>query len=50
LIRGGYLVSPAEKPLLQKDMWVDGHLDGVITAQPAGAADFRVVHKYLRGF
>ncbi len=32
---GGYLVSPAEKPLLQKGMWVDGHLNGAIVAQSA---------------
>jgi sulfoacetaldehyde dehydrogenase len=32
---GGYLVSAAEKPLLQKGMWVDGHLNGAIIAQSA---------------
>ncbi len=32
---GGYLVSAAEKPLLQKGMWVDGHLNNAIVAQSA---------------
>ena len=31
---GGYLVSAAEKVKLQAGMWVDGHLNGDIVAQP----------------
>jgi len=31
---GGYLVSPEEKELLQKAMWVDGHLNPKIITQP----------------
>jgi sulfoacetaldehyde dehydrogenase len=31
---GGYLVSAEEKAKLQKGMWVDGHLNGAIIAQP----------------
>ncbi len=33
---GGYLVSPEEKKRLQDTMWVDGHLNVGIVAQPAG--------------
>jgi sulfoacetaldehyde dehydrogenase len=32
---GGYLVSAEEKPKLQAAMWVEGHLNGDIVAQPA---------------
>ena len=32
---GGYLVSPEEKKKLQATMWVDGHLNVGIVAQPA---------------
>lgn len=32
---GGYLVSEEEKRKLEKAMWVDGHLNPVIIAQPA---------------
>ncbi len=31
---GGYLVNPEEKVKLQQGMWVDGHLNGGIIAQP----------------
>jgi len=31
---GGYLVSPEEKKLLEKAMWVDGHLNPKIITQP----------------
>jgi sulfoacetaldehyde dehydrogenase len=32
---GGYLVSPEEKKKLQATIWVDGHLNTAIVAQPA---------------
>ncbi|MCT4566116.1 MAG: aldehyde dehydrogenase family protein [Maledivibacter sp.] len=32
---GGYLVSPEEKVKLQNGMWIHGHLNGAIIAQPA---------------
>ncbi|MGE4063484.1 MAG: aldehyde dehydrogenase family protein [Rhodospirillaceae bacterium] len=32
---GGYLVSPEEKKKLQATLWVDGHLNTAIVAQPA---------------
>ncbi len=33
--QGGYVVSPEEKAKLQNTLWVDGHLNTAIVAQPA---------------
>ncbi len=33
--KGGYVVSPEEKTKLQNTIWVDGHLNANIVAQPA---------------
>jgi sulfoacetaldehyde dehydrogenase len=34
--RGGYVLSPEEKAKLQATLWVDGHLNSKVVAQPAG--------------
>ena len=34
--RGGYVLSPEEKAKLQATLWVDGHLNSNVVAQPAG--------------
>lgn len=33
--QGGYVVSPEEKKLLQNVIWVDGHINANVVAQPA---------------
>src|SRR5690606_14015547 len=44
--RGGYIVNEDEKALLQNVIWVDGHLNANVVAQPAekiaGMAGFNV--------
>lgn len=44
--QGGYVVSPEEKKLLQAVIWVDGHINANVVAQPAekiaGMAGFSI--------
>lgn len=44
--QGGYVVSPEEKKLLQSVIWVDGHINANVVAQPAekiaGMAGFSI--------